>query len=119
MEAHSAQSATYERLATFYRKQLLAKLPPAAILPSDFAFDSKNVTRVPETCGLLTGHQIAITRLSVVQLLEQMKEGKVTAVQVMQAFGTRAAIAHQLVSILPCPLTVPLHVSSISPQSNR
>lgn len=59
---------------------------------------------VPKSCGILTSEELAITESSAVDLVSQLAAGKLTSVAVTTAFCKRAAIAHQLVSILiPIP----------------
>ncbi len=41
--------------------------------------------------------------MNVVQLVGEMGEGRIKAVEVVEAFGVRAAIAHQLVRTLSTP----------------
>lgn len=59
-----------------------------------------NVTPIPETCGILTQKELAITDLDATGVLASIASGKLTAVEVVTAFGKRAAIAHQLTACL-------------------
>lgn len=64
------------------------------------AFESlTDVSQVPQTCGILTGDQIKITELTVAELAGGIASRTLKAVDVLEAFAARAAIAHQLVSL--------------------
>ena len=56
-----------------------------------------NVTAIPRTCGKMTPAQIEITEQTATELLAKLATGKLSSVEVTQAFCVRAAIAHQLV----------------------
>ncbi|KAK7216282.1 hypothetical protein V2G26_004285 [Clonostachys chloroleuca] len=60
----------------------------------------KDVTSVPYTCGILTDTQLRITELTAVEIVRDLEARKLRAVQVLEAFAARAAIAHQLVNCL-------------------
>lgn len=57
----------------------------------------KDVTDVPRTCGLLTENQLKITNLTVVEIVAYLERRELRAVDVLEAFAARTAIAHQLV----------------------
>lgn len=59
-----------------------------------------NVTGFPETCGLLTPQELAITNENVGILLKKLASGEWSAVDVTTAFYKRAIIAQQLVNYL-------------------
>ncbi|KAF8548986.1 amidase [Imleria badia] len=59
-----------------------------------------NVTSIPEECGILSENEIDITNLDATDILEKIKSRELSAVQVVTAFGKRAAIAHQLTACL-------------------
>ena len=56
-----------------------------------------NVTGFPETCGLLTPQELAITNVDVDILLKKLASGEWFAVDVTTAFYKRAIVAQQLV----------------------
>lgn len=56
-----------------------------------------DVRSVPETCGLLTPKQLAITENTATQLLQKLRSGTWSSFEVVEAFCGRAALAHQLV----------------------
>nr|RBR01789.1 hypothetical protein FVER53263_12272 [Fusarium verticillioides] len=60
----------------------------------------KDVADVPYTCGLLNEEQLKITELTATEIVEKVKTRELKAVQVLEAFAGRAAIAHQLVNCL-------------------
>ncbi|KAF5618060.1 uncharacterized protein FTJAE_12366 [Fusarium tjaetaba] len=62
--------------------------------------DLKDVTNVPYICGLLTEEQLRITELTVTEIVKKLEAHELKAVQVLEAFAGRAAIAHQLVNCL-------------------
>ncbi len=57
----------------------------------------KDVTSVPYTCGILTDSQLKITELTAVEIVKRLESRELKAVQVLEAFAARTAIAHQLV----------------------
>jgi amidase len=91
------------QLAEIYRSDVNAKLPRSAILPPSLIAQfppGSDVSRVPETCGLLSAKQVEITTKDATDLLVDMAAGVLTSEEVVLAFGLRAAIAHQLVRLL-------------------
>lgn len=60
-----------------------------------------NVLEVPETCGILTDREVAITQANdAVDIVEKIRKQEYTAEEVALAFCKRAAIAQQLVTSL-------------------
>jgi len=93
--------ASYEAKAHALREQLEAKIPGNLRLPPAILEDPPlDVTRIPETCGLLTAEELAITELDATALCQRIAAGELTAVEAVTAFGKRAAIAHQLTACL-------------------
>jgi amidase len=106
MSASGLTASTYETLAAHYRAEVMSKLPRRSILAPSFIASfppGSDITSVPETCGVLSEREVSITRMNVVQLVGEMGEGRIKAVEVVEAFGVRAAIAHQLVRTLYTP----------------
>lgn len=60
--------------------------------------DLKDITNVPYICGLLTEEQLKITELTATEIVKKVETRELKAVQLLEAFAGRAAIAHQLVS---------------------
>lgn len=58
-----------------------------------------DVTSVPRECGILSDAQLSITDLTAVEVVKSIEARQLTAVQALEAFGARTAIAHQLVSM--------------------
>ena len=100
METLRSPATSYEDLAALYRQQVLDKLPPSALLSPAFLAGyplGSDVSKVPETCGVLSVEQIAITHKDATELVRAIAAGALTAEEVTLAFGLRAALAHQLV----------------------
>ncbi|KAI0077058.1 general amidase [Panus rudis PR-1116 ss-1] len=69
-----------------------SRLPPSTQL---------DVTSFPSQCGLLTPRELEITETTDVNLiLEKLRNGVWSAVDVTRAFGKRAVVAHQVVNCL-------------------
>lgn len=88
--AERAQSKALDAIPTPWRL-------PAETLPSQ---PNARVIDIPRTCGLLSGRQLEITELTATELLARIAEGQLSSVEATEAFCIRAAIAHQLVSLL-------------------
>lgn len=80
-----AQSAVLEAIPTRWR------------LDIDKYRSLKDVTSVPYTSGILTKDQLKITELTAGEIVKRLESRELKAVQVLEAFAGRAAIAHQLV----------------------
>ncbi|KAJ6140001.1 amidase signature domain-containing protein [Penicillium samsonianum] len=83
-----AQSAVLEAIPTRWR------------LDIDKYRSLKDVTSVPYTSGILTKDQLKITELTAGEIVKRLESRELKAVQVLEAFAGRAAIAHQLVNCL-------------------
>ena len=59
-----------------------------------------NVMDVPKSSGIMTAEELAITESTAVDLVSEMATGKLSSVAVTTAFCKRAALAHQLASIM-------------------
>ncbi|KAJ8595107.1 amidase [Rhizopogon salebrosus TDB-379] len=93
--------ASYETRARVLREQLEAKIPASLRLPpAILEYPPLDVTRIPETCGLLMPAELAITELDATAVCQKIAAGELTAVEAVTAFGKRAAIAHQLTACL-------------------
>ncbi|KAG2052288.1 amidase [Suillus hirtellus] len=94
-------NASYEAKARVLREQLEAKIPAGLKLPPAILEDPPlDITHIPETCGLLTVQELAITELDATAVCQKIAVGELTAVEAVTAFGKRAAIAHQLTACL-------------------
>jgi hypothetical protein len=65
------------------------KLPPKEQL---------NVIEFLDSCGMLTPKEVDITRMTATELVAQIAEGKLSAVEVATAFLKRAHVGNQLVN---------------------
>lgn len=93
-------ASTWESIASECQSALQAKLPAKWLLPSKPGSEVTNVLDIPRTCGLLSPEQLDITERTATDLVNDLREGKLTAVQVTEAFCGRAAVAQQCVSNL-------------------
>ncbi|KAI0761173.1 general amidase [Trametes elegans] len=63
--------------------------------------DQRNVLDIPRTCGLLTGRELDITdTVNVAVLLDKLRTGEWSSVEVTTAFYKRAIVAQQLTNCL-------------------
>jgi amidase len=60
----------------------------------------RDVTSVPYTSGIMTKDQLEITELTAREIVKCLESREWKAVQVLEAFAARAAIAHQLVCLM-------------------
>ena len=90
----------YQEVAIKAQAEVHDAIPPAWKLSSSQLELSKhaNVTVIPPKCVLLTPAQIEITEQTATELLAKLATGKLSSVEVTEAFCIRAAIAHQLVN---------------------
>ncbi len=75
-------------------------------IPEKWRIDAKNFKtntdsrHVPAKSGILSAKQLEITERDATALLGCMRAGKLTSLEVAEAFCARAAIAHQMVNCL-------------------
>ncbi|KAI1822675.1 amidase [Xylaria intraflava] len=94
--------STWEALAARRRQSLLDSIPkewhiPAHLLPPETQDD---VMGFPESSGWFTAEELAITKLTALELLPRLADGSLKSETVTRAFCKRAAAAHQLVNCL-------------------
>jgi amidase len=89
---------TWSDIASSAQKSLLDSIPAKWRLPQPLDSSLTDVRSVPATCGLLTDQQLEITEQTASELMAQLREGKLSSVDVTEAFCARAAIAHQCVN---------------------
>lgn len=89
---------TWSDIASSAQKSLLDSIPAKWRLPQPLDPSLTDVRSVPRTCGLLTENQLEITERTASELVAQLREGKLSSVDVTEAFCARAAIAHQCVN---------------------
>jgi amidase len=90
----------WQNIAKESQDRVLHSIPERWRLDVNQYKDLKDVTNVPYTCGLLTEEQLNITELTATEIVKKVEIRELKAVQVLEAFAGRAAIAHQLVSNL-------------------
>ena len=97
----STGNVHFTQLVSAQLSRLQNQIPSAFRLPDSLLENPPlNVTSIPETCGILTKEELAITDLDATDVLTKIRSGELTAVAVVTAFGKRAAIAHQLTTCL-------------------
>ena len=95
--------ARWEELAAEKKQRQIAAIPKEWLITSP-SEDVLDVTKVPETCGLLSAKELEITNtVDVEQILKNLATSKWSSVEVTLAFYKRAIVAQQVVSI-PCKL---------------
>ncbi len=99
--SRATMAATWQTISSDAQAALLNSIPSKWRLSSPIDPSMTDVRSIPRTCGLLTPKQLEITEQTASQLLPQLKEGKLSSVEVTEAFCARAAIAHQCVRCRP------------------
>jgi amidase len=100
----TSKTGNWQELAAVKRKEQRESIPREWLL--DHANlprpDQVNVIHVARTCGLLTERDLEITEnIDVHILLEKIKRGEWSAVEVTRAYYKRAIVAHQVVRLVP------------------
>lgn len=90
----------WQAISQAAQADLLQAIPPRWRIDAKSYDGLSDVTRVPLTCGILTPRQIEITELTATELAGRIRSRTLKATEILEAFGARAAIAHQLVSCL-------------------
>ena len=90
----------WQEISKAAQVQLLEAIPLAWRIDTSKYKHLSDVTSVPSTCGVLTESQLRITELTATEIVEKIESRQLKAVQVLEAFAGRAAIAHQLVGTL-------------------
>ncbi|WWC59814.1 uncharacterized protein I303_102376 [Kwoniella dejecticola CBS 10117] len=92
---------TWQETAAQYRAERDKCFPKEYLLEIPPPEDVLDVREVPTLPGVLSPVELEITEsLTVTELLDAIKAGKYTSLQVAQAFCHRATIAHQLTNCL-------------------
>ncbi|KAJ5390505.1 Acetamidase [Penicillium cataractarum] len=89
-------TSTWEELAADKRNRINESIPEEWRIKDPPADDS--VFEFPAKSGLISDQEISITESSATDLVKQLAQGKLKAVDVTIAFCKRAALAHQLVN---------------------
>jgi amidase len=79
------------------RQALMESIPPKWRLSTRPSESQTDLRSVPRTCGLLTERQLEITEQNASDLMPKLLDGRLSSVEVTEAFCARAAIAHQCV----------------------
>ncbi|KAF5667300.1 general amidase [Fusarium heterosporum] len=91
---------SWEEIAKASQAKVLQSIPDRFRLNVHDYKLVKDVTGVPYTCGLLTEAQLKITDFTATEIVKKLRSRQLKAVQVLEAFAGRAAIAHQLTNCL-------------------
>jgi amidase len=98
--------ADWEGLARSKKESVAAKIPRGWLLPTSLTeqyteTSTLSVLDVPQTCGLLSEKELAITQdYDATDLVGLMTKGELKSIDVVTAFCKRAAIAQQCVNCL-------------------
>ncbi|KAK4539479.1 hypothetical protein LTR36_010915 [Oleoguttula mirabilis] len=90
---------SYQLKAAEAQQNVRDSIPLAWRLPSPASY-SGDLRKVASQCGLLSERQLIITEVTASEALGCIRSGRWKAVEVVEAFCIRAAIAHQLVNCL-------------------
>ncbi|EXJ68811.1 uncharacterized protein A1O5_07742 [Cladophialophora psammophila CBS 110553] len=90
----------WQVIASNAQANLLNSIPSRWRLPESVDPSVTDVRAIPRTCGLLTEKQLSITEQTASELVAQLKDARLSSVEVTEAFCARAAIAHQCVNCL-------------------
>ncbi|KAL7791413.1 amidase signature domain-containing protein [Trichoderma ceciliae] len=92
----------FEAARTALIEDFAAKVPDELRLPPELINNApKNVTGIPQQCGLLSPEELNITeKFDATTLAELIRDKKLTSVAVVTAFAKRAMVVHQLTSCL-------------------
>lgn len=83
------------------RAELHSRIPSSWLLKSPPTPDTLDVRSIPQTCGILSSHELSITSSNdATSLVDAIRSHKLTAEEVTIAFCKRAAIAQQLCNCL-------------------
>ncbi|EGN91867.1 hypothetical protein SERLA73DRAFT_118072 [Serpula lacrymans var. lacrymans S7.3] len=94
-------NASFTAQARAHQERLESQIPISLRLPVSVLDNLPlDVTSIPESCGLLTPAELAITELDATAVCEKIAKGELTAEETVVAFGKRAAIAHQVTACL-------------------
>ncbi|KAH6991720.1 amidase signature domain-containing protein [Fusarium venenatum] len=90
----------WKAIAKAAQAEVLDSIPKKWRLDVDKYRSLTDVTSVPRTCGILSDAQLNITDLTGLDVVKHIESHELTAVQALEAFGARTAIAHQLANCL-------------------
>lgn len=87
---------SWETISREAQAALLELIPACWLLNVKKYRSLEDVTSVPYTSGIMTKDQLSITELTASEIVKFIESRELKAVQVVEAFAARAAIAHQL-----------------------
>lgn len=95
----STPQKSWQETAAAKRASLLASLPSEWLIPTDIIPAERvlDVTTFPQTSGLFTEEELAITGAGATQIIANISKGLWSAEKVASAFCRAATTAHQLV----------------------
>ncbi|KAJ8456761.1 hypothetical protein ONZ45_g18588 [Pleurotus djamor] len=96
----TVSTTTWQPLVADKQRRQQASIPKAWLINVPDTRVAPDITKVPDTCGILTSKEVEITNANVEILLPRLASGSWTAVEVTTAFYKRAIIAHQLTNCL-------------------
>lgn len=93
---------SWEEISAAKRASVHALIPADWLIPAtrleEYKKAAGGVLHVPRECGILSAEEIKITEAyDAVALAEELRTGRLSAVDVTRAFSKRAAVAQQLV----------------------
>ena len=90
---------SWETIAQVSQEELLQSIPYHWRLNLDEYRSMTDIRTVPYKCGVLTDAQLEITELTAIEIVGRLESRELKAVQVLEAFAARTAVAHQLARI--------------------
>jgi hypothetical protein len=98
----TSTQVSWQEIAAAKRASVKALIPPEWLIPvsklEEFKKSENGVLHVPRESGILSTEEIKITEgYDAVELAEELRMGRLSAVDVTRAFSKRAAVAQQLV----------------------
>jgi hypothetical protein len=98
----AATQEPWQEIAARKRASVRALIPAQWLIPAakleEYKKSERGVLHVPRESGILSAEEIKITEsYDAVALAEELRAGRLSAVDVTRAFSKRAAIAQQLV----------------------
>ncbi|KAJ5091248.1 amidase [Penicillium alfredii] len=100
VKASADDTPLWKAISTRARQNLFDSIPLKWRLPPTFEIPDTDLQRAARESGILTPRQLQLTELTVTELSPHILAGKVTALEITEAFCARAAVAHQLVNCL-------------------
>ena len=95
-------SEEWKKISAKAQEQLFASIPSDWRIPKDKLppAEQLDVTSFPAESGIVTDNEVTITESYATEIVSKIAAGEWKAEDVTRAFCKRAAIAHQVVSLL-------------------